>query len=116
MAFSALPPVPTADNREWLYRFNNAMKQNMELLTGQRGQSGSRAILAGQVSLNPVPELNMRQVTATGVGIAVNSAASTAVATQADYVKLIVDVQTLANDVAAIRATLNGLIEQLKGV
>jgi hypothetical protein len=115
MSFSALPPVPTADNREWLYRFNNAMKQNMELLTGQRGQASSRAILTGQVSLNAVPELNMRQVTATGVGIAVNSAATTPVATQADYVKLIIDVQTLANDVAAIRATLNSLIEQLKG-
>ncbi len=115
MAFSALPPVPTADNKEWLYRFNNAVKQNMELLIGQRGQTSSRAILAGQVRLNPVPELNMRQVTATGAGIAGNSGTATVVATQADYVKLIVDVQTLANDVAAIRATLNSLIEQLKG-
>lgn len=115
MGFSALPPVPTAENREWLYRFNNAVKQNIELLTGQRGQTSSRAILTGQLSLNAVPELSMRQVTATGAGIAVNSGTSTVVVTQADYVKLIVDVQTLANDVAAIRATLNSLLEQLKG-
>lgn len=115
MAFSALPPVPTADNKEWQFRFDNAVKQNMELLTGQRGDSSSRALLSGQITLNPAPEVNMRQVTATGAGIAVNSGTTTVVVTQTDYVKLIVDVQTLANDVAAIRAVLNALIEQLKG-
>jgi hypothetical protein len=115
MPFSALPPVPQADNKEWQFRFNNAVKQNMELLTGQRGSASDAALLKGQLTVNPVAEMNMRQVTATGLGIAVNSAATTAVAVQSDYVKLLVDVQTLANDVANIRATLNSLIEQLKG-
>ena len=87
MGFSALPPVPAAENKEWLYRFNNAVKQNIELLTGQRGQSSSRAILTGQLKLDAVPELKMRQVTATGAGIAVNSGTSTVVVTQADYAK-----------------------------
>lgn len=115
MAFSALPPVPTADNKEWQYRFNSAVKQNIELLTGQRGATGTQSLLRGQVTVNLVAEMNMRQVTATGAAVAVNSGTTTPVVTQADYAKLLVDVQTLANDVANIRATLNSLISQLKG-
>lgn len=113
MTFSAIPPVPQADNPEWLYRFNSAMKQNMELLTGQRGSSSFNALLSGQVTANFVPPMQMQQVTAKGTGIAVNSSTTTPVVLQSDYVKLIVDVQTLANDVAVIRATLNSLLTQL---
>ena len=115
MAFSAMPPVPSGENREWLYRFNNAVKQNIELLTGQRGGTSERSLLRGQITVNLVAEMNMRQVTATGAAVAVNSGSSTPVVTQADYAKLLVDVQTLANDVANVRATLNSLISQLKG-
>lgn len=115
MAFSAVPPAPNGDNKEWQFRFNNAVKQNIELLTGQRGTSSDRSLLRGQVTVNLAGELNMRQVTATGLSVAVNSGTSTLVVTQADYAKLLVDVQTLANDVANIRATLNALISQLKG-
>lgn len=113
MTFSAVPPVPQLDNPEWLYRFNSAIKQNVELLTGQRGSSGFNALLSGQVTASFVPELQMKQVTAKGTGIAVNSTAATPVVLQSDYVNLIVNVQTLANDVAVIRSTLNSLLAQL---
>ena len=55
---------------------------------------------------------NMRQVAAKGVGFTISGEK---VASLDDYGKLIVDVQTLANDVKVTRDVLNILIRQLKG-
>ena len=54
----------------------------------------------------------MQQVSAKGTGFTISSQE---VASLDDVSKLILDVQTLAGDVAEIRATLNFLIRQLKG-
>jgi hypothetical protein len=53
----------------------------------------------------------MRQVTAEGAGFTVSNVT---VPSLDDYVKLLSNVQQLANDVASIRNTLNVLIQQLK--
>ena len=54
----------------------------------------------------------MQQVSAKGAGFTISSQN---VAALDDVEKLILDVQTLAGDVAEMRATLNFLIRQLKG-
>jgi hypothetical protein len=54
----------------------------------------------------------MTQVTATGAGYTISGVT---VPSLDDYIKLAQNVQSLANDVANLRSTLNALISQLKG-
>jgi hypothetical protein len=111
MSYAPLPAVPQVGIPEWQFQFLNGVKQNVEILTGQRGNSGFEALVAGQVGVQPVGDLNMRQVTATGAGFTISGQN---VASLEDYAKLIVDVQTLIGDVAYIKDVLNTLISQLK--
>ena len=99
--FTAIPSIPQGGLTDWQFNTMSAMKENIELLTGARGSDNSvRAITGGQVTVNnPAPQ-TMTRVTATGAG---------------DYFKLVSDVQQLANDVANLRATVNALVNQLKG-
>jgi hypothetical protein len=89
------------------------MKENLELLIGARGSDKSiRALTAGQVTVsNPAPQ-RMTQITAQGAGFTVSGVN---VPSLDDYVKLASNVQQLADDVATLRATVNTLINQLKG-
>ena len=58
----------------------------------------------------------MQQVTAKGDGSTITiSGTAYDLANLSDVRKLIVDVQTLAGDVAEMRATLNFLIKQMRG-
>lgn len=111
MSYSALPPVPQVGVPEWQFQFLNGVKQNVEILTGQRGNTGFEAITSGRVGVQPIGDLSLRQVTATGAGFTISGVN---VAGAEDYAKLIVDVQTLIGDVALIRDVLNALISQLK--
>jgi len=111
MRYASLPAVPQVGIPEWQFQFLNGVKQNVEILTGQRGDTGYQSIIAGQVGVQPIGDLNLRQVTATGAGFTISGQD---VAALADYSKLIVDVQTLIGDVAYIKDVLNALISQLK--
>lgn len=111
MSYAALPAVPQVGIPEWQFQFLNNVKQNVEILTGQRGNTGFQAIVSGQVGIQPMGDLNLRQVTATGAGFTISGVN---VASAEDYAKLIVDVQTLIGDVAYIKDVLNALITQLK--
>ena len=111
MSYAALPAVPQVGIPEWQFQFLNNVKQNVEILTGQRGNTGYQAIVSGQVGIQPMGDLNLRQVTATGAGFTISGVN---VASAEDYAKLVVDVQTLIGDVAYIKDVLNALITQLK--
>jgi hypothetical protein len=111
MAYSALPAVPQVGIPEWQFQFLNGVKQNLEEITGQRGKTGYQSIISGQIGLQTLEELNMRQVTAQGAGFTISGQN---VASLDDYAKLIIDVQTLIGDVENIRVTLNALIQQLR--
>lgn len=111
MSYAALPAVPQVGIPEWQFQFLNNIKQNVEVLTGQRGDTGYQAILSRQVGIQPMGDLSIRQVTATGAGFTISGVN---VASAEDYAKLIVDVQTLIGDVAYIKDVLNALINQLK--
>lgn len=111
MSYAPLPSVPQVGVPEWQFQFLNNVKQNVEILTGQRGNTGYQAIIGGQISVLPIGDLAMRQVTAQGTGYTISGQN---VAGLDDYSKLIVDVQTLIGDVAYIKDVVNALISQLK--
>jgi hypothetical protein len=112
--FTAIPNIPAADVPYWQSQTLNAMKQNVELLTGIGGEldGASRAITKGSVTVSNTPAQTMTQVTARGTGFTISEQS---VASLEDYGKLISNVQSLANDVATLRNYVNTLITQLRG-
>tara|TARA_R110000803_G_scaffold126541_1_gene194113 strand:+ start:3527 stop:3925 length:399 start_codon:yes stop_codon:yes gene_type:complete len=125
--YSGIPAVPTTGVDEWQSRMLSAIKENVELLAGIRGESdlASKAITKAQVSISdPVAQV-MTNVSAAGAGTNVLTSFSISgdvvtVTGQAsvpvldDYTNLVVDVQSLANDVANLRATVQLLLTQLR--
>jgi hypothetical protein len=112
--FTAIPNIPQQGLTDWQFVTLNAMKENIELLTGARGNSAvsATAITRGSVTVQGAPAQSMQRVTAEGVGFTISGVT---VPSLDDYVKLITNVQQLANDVAALRNTVNALLNQLKG-
>jgi hypothetical protein len=112
--FSAIPNPPQSEMSGWQYYMLNALKENVELLTGARGEkdNASRAITKAAVTVAQAPAQTMRQVTAQGAAVNLDGAV---VPAMDDYIELLKNVQALANDVATLRATLNTLIGQLRG-
>lgn len=110
--FSAIPNIPQQGLTDWQFVTLNAMKENIELLTGARGNASGSAITRGAVTVNSAPTQSMQRVTAEGTGYTISGVT---VPSLDDYGKLVANVQQLANDVAALRDTLNTLLNQLKG-
>jgi hypothetical protein len=111
--FTGIPSLPQQGVDEWQFRILGAMKQNIELLIGARGEQdlSSRALLKSSVRITGAPEPSLRSVSAVGSGFTISGAQ---VPSLADYQALVRDVQLLANDVAQLRATVNVLISQLR--
>lgn len=112
--YTAVPAVPLVGVEEWQSQLLNALKENVELLTGTRGEPdlASAAVNRSLLTVTVPPEQSMQQVSANGSGVTING---TNVPVLEDYSQLIVDVQKLANDVANLRATVEVLITQLRG-
>lgn len=111
--FSAIPQVPHEGLGPLQYELLNTLKENVELLTGSRGEVGvaNRAITSGQVTVESAPALRSGRITATGSG---SSIEGVSVPSLEDYAQLMSDVQGVMNDVASLRNTLNALIQQLR--
>jgi hypothetical protein len=111
--FTGIPNLPQVGVDEWQFRVLGAMKQNIELLIGTRGEQdlSSRAILKSSVSIPSAPDPSIRSVSAIGSGLTISGAR---VPSLADYQALVRDVQLLVNDVAALRGTVNTLLTQLR--
>lgn len=111
--FAAVPAIPQAGLTNWQGSVLSALKENVELLTGaRRGDASAQAVFRGQVSVSPPASQKMTRTSAQGTGYTISDVT---VPSLDDYTRLLTDVQTLANDVAALRATVNTLILQLKG-
>lgn len=112
--FTAVPSVPTGNMTEWQGQILRALKENVELLAGIRGEADlqSKAVTIGQVRVSSTAAPTFSRVSATGKGYTISGQN---VADLDDFGKLINDVQLLANDVATLRNTVNALIAQLKG-
>ena len=113
--FTAIPAVPQGGITDWQSVLISSVKENVELLTGLRGETdlASKAVTYGQIRVTPMTAQKLQQVSAKGAGFTISGQE---VAGLDDYGKLITDVQTLANDLAYTRNVLNALIRQLKGV
>lgn len=130
--YTGIPELPQVGVDEWQIRMLAAIKENLELLTGTRGEGdlNSKALTRTNVTLNTPPAQVMTNVGATGAGteliasfeltgpaggpFTVNITGRASVPTLEDYSSLIINVQELANDVANVRAVLELLITQLK--
>ena len=110
--FSAIPSIPQQGLTDWQFVTLNAMKENLDLLTGARGNLSGVAVTKGNITVVDAPTQTMQRVTAEGTGYTISGVT---VPSLDDYGKLVANVQQLSNDVAALRTTLNTLINQLKG-
>jgi len=111
--FTAIPSIPQSGLNDWQFSTLTAMKENIDLLTGARGEqdAASRAVTKASITVDYPATQRMQRITADGTGFVVSGVKVPALS---DYEKMLVDVQTLANDVAALRNTVNILIRQLK--
>lgn len=112
--FTAIPNIPQSGLTDWQFVTFNALKENVELLIGAKAGAGTgaSAVTRGSVTVAPAPTQTMQRVTAGGVGFTISGVT---VPSLDDYGKLVTNVQQIANDVAALRNTVNALINQLKG-
>ncbi len=112
--FTPIPSPPQSDITPWQYSILTSLKENVDLLTGLRGEKdgASTAVLKASITIRAVPPQQMQRVSAQGSGVAVEGVA---VPTLNDYAVLLRDVQTLANDVASLRSIVETLISQLRG-
>ena len=112
--FTPIPAIPTSSMSDWQFNTLSAMKENIELLTGSRGEKDgtSRALTTGVVKVKEAPAQTLPRITAQGNAVNISGVT---VPDMSDYAELLKNVQMLANDVTAIRDTLNTLISQLRG-
>jgi hypothetical protein len=111
--FTAIPPVPQQGLTDAQFTLLNAIKENVELLTGARGATnGAAALTRGSITVLGAPTQTMQRVTAEGRGFTISNVM---VPSLDDYINLVANVQQLANDVAALRSTVNALLNQLRG-
>lgn len=110
--FTGIPDLPP-DMSEWEYRVLTALKQNVELLTGARGEvdGASKALVRSDVTVASPPTAQFQGLSARGAGITISGVA---VPTLDDYTTLLQDFIRLSQDVAVLRNTLSTLITQLK--
>jgi len=117
--FTGIPAIPTDGLADWQAQIFSAIKENVELLIGVRGEAGlaSAAIIKGNISVSSMSTQDMRQTKVVGKtwsGIS-GLPAGESVADGEDFITMRSDLQSLANDVAVTRETINVLLGQLKG-
>lgn len=112
--FVGIPEIPEQGLDETQFQLLDAMKQNLELVTGTRGEtdSASAAVTKGSLTVPSPPAQQMTRISATGAGVTISNVS---IPTLTDYGALLQDVQTLATDVANLRATVAILVRQLRG-
>ena len=72
--FTTIPGIPSEGLSEYQTILLAAVKQNMELLIGTRGEDDlqSMAITKGDITVEPRSLQNMRQVSAKGAGFTIS--------------------------------------------
>lgn len=108
-SFAAVPNIMQTGMSPAQYILLNALKENVELLIGSRGDA-TRAVIRGQVTVRTV-DTRSTNISAQGSGVNVSG---TAVPSLEDYRKLLNDVKQLNQDIELLRSTLNLLISQIR--
>lgn len=116
--FTGIPSIPEGVAGEWQYTLLESMKENIELLTGQRGErdGSSKAIVKSSITVRSTRSPSFSGITASGSGFSITppNQSTIEVASLEDYQKLVTDVRTLSEDVRNLRETLDLLISQLR--
>jgi hypothetical protein len=107
--FQGIPAIPNEKLPQWQYDVLSAMKENNEILMGQRGPG--RAVTNDTIGVQPQAFQLMTQISARGDNYLVSGVYVPALS---DYVKLLNDVQQLALDVAKIQDAFNTLLQNLR--
>ena len=107
--FQGLPAIPNEKIPQWQYDILSALKENIEILMGQRGPG--RSVTNDTIGVQPQNFQLMTQISALGDNYLISGVY---VPTLADYTKLLNDVQQLALDVAKIQDALNALLQNLR--
>jgi hypothetical protein len=113
--FTIIPTIPQDGISTWQFATLNAMKENIELLTGTRGDAAlpNSAVTRSSITVASPPVVTMQRVTAQGSGYTISGVTVPSIE---DYTNLVSNVQQLAGDVVRLRETVNALIIQLKGL
>lgn len=107
--YQGIPALPMEKMPQWQYDLLLALKENLEILMGQRGPG--RAVTNDTIGVEPQDRQEMRQLSARGDFYAIDTGSGIINVPQLqDYVKLLNDVQQLATDVAKIQEALNALL------
>ena len=112
--FVATPEVPSTEIVAQSILLSS-IKENIELLTGTRGEPGlaSMVLARGDLTVNQIGQQEMTNVNRSSVVEPANTAAAASAVTINDLRN---DVQVLANDVFRTRQALDLLIRNLTGV
>jgi len=122
-SFAPVPDVPLTGLNLAESNLFNALKENVEILTGARVHA-VHAVTNDRVTITPQDNQQLKRVTAGANGYATSYANGAALAAQSgaiviisatDYANLISDVQNVANDVGRLQTVVNSLIAQLSG-
>jgi len=112
--FVSTPEVPTQGLIDWQAVLFSAIKENVDLLTGTRGEAdlASRAVVRGDVTVANLGTARLTQLSAKGEGYTISGQDLPSLA---DHGKLMNDVVALADDMIETREALNTLINNMKG-
>jgi hypothetical protein len=111
--FVATPGIPD-QLTDWQNSLFHSLKENVELLTGTRGEAGavSTSIIRGDITVSQVGQQDLSEISARSNGVTISGSD---VALLDNFRDLLNDVQLLANDVYATRRALDLLIRNLTG-
>jgi len=107
--FQGIPAIPPEKIEQWQYDVLSAIKENLEIMLGQRGPG--RVVTNDSTGVEPQDWQVMKQLAARGDYYTISGVN---VPTLSDYVALLNDVQQLAIDVNNIQTALNALLTNMR--
>ncbi len=111
--FQGIPAIPSEQIPQWQYDILSAMKENIEIMLGQRGPG--RVVTNDTIGVEPAERQLMKQLSARGDYYTINTSGGPIdVPARSDYIKLLNDMQQLAVDVANIQNALNALLQNIR--
>jgi hypothetical protein len=111
--FTGIPELPQSAISSELGSVIQALKEDVELLIGSRGEAGggSKAVTKGSI-LTAAPQSQYTKQTSTqGQAYSISNVQ---VAGYTDFTRLVSDVNGVIRDLAALRSTVDSLIKDLK--
>tara|TARA_R110000803_G_scaffold48216_2_gene100167 strand:+ start:7993 stop:8328 length:336 start_codon:yes stop_codon:yes gene_type:complete len=107
--FQGIPAIPAEKVEQWQYDVMSALKENVEIMLGQRGPG--RVVTNDSLGVDAAERQTMKQLSARGNYYTINGVE---VPTLDDYINLLNDTQQLAIDVSNIQNALNALLANMK--